>query len=184
MKKGILLPLAVIIILVMVGCGEGVTAQTPTTVSAATPEAAAEEKSQPAETASPKPAPNELTFGSTFEFDSMEITFGSTVEWSVIDNEWSEYHGEDVFSIPITVKNIGDETNSLSFIQYKQFGSKGLSLSNISHYVDNGIDEAGQMRPGATQNAVMAFLYDGDGDYYVEFGIFSKEHEVKFTIIK
>ena len=69
---------------------------------------------------------------------------------------------------------------------YKFFGSKGNELDSVgSYFSDEGdIDSAKEMRPGSSQNTHMHILYDGDGDYYINFDNFHEKLEVKIPIVK
>ena len=109
------------------------------------------------------------TFGDVIEFDDLEIKFGNGIVWSSVNNQFSDYYGSDVFLVPVEIKNVKDMTHGLNMFYYTQYGSKGTNLDNVGHYFANEAGSAGNMRPGATKEAFMAFLYDGDGDYYVEF---------------
>jgi len=111
-----------------------------------------------------------ISFGDTFEFDNLEIVFGTAVRWATIDASWSDHHGAEIFQVPITVTNIGNETASLNMFSFTQFAPDGNSQDFVSFLlVDDDITTAGSMRPGGTQNAYMTFLFEGDGEYVVEF---------------
>ena len=125
------------------------------------------------------------TFGDVIEFDDLEIIFINDITWSTVNNQFSEHNGEDVALVPLTIKNVKDETHGLNMFYYTQYGSKGTKLDGIGSYFDGEVEFAGDMRSGATQETFMAFLYDGDGDYFVEFSeLFGAKTEVKLPIIK
>jgi hypothetical protein len=126
----------------------------------------------------------EFTLGDTFVFDSLEITFGADYKWIVWENSFSDLNGSDVVGVPITVKNLKDETHGLSMFKYTIYGSNGTKSAGGSFYIDDNIDIAGDMRSGATQEAFMYILYDGDGDYYIEFDDWRNKIEVRIPIEK
>lgn len=126
----------------------------------------------------------ELTYGSTFQFDDMEITIGKDIEWSVVENEFSDKNGSEVIRIPANLKNISDETKSLNMFYIRLFGSKGTQLDTVSAYFDSDIVDEPDMRSGAEVDGFFHLLYDGDGDYYIEFDNFSEKLEVKLPISK
>lgn len=131
------------------------------------------------------PSASAKTFGDLFEFDDLEMVFGENITWTVLSNQFSEKNGMDVFLVPLTIKNVKNETHSLNMFYYTQYGSHGTKLDSIGSYFDNEVGSAGSMRSGASQDVVMAFLYDGDGDYYVEFSQFSGDKiEVMIPINK
>ena len=126
----------------------------------------------------------EKSFGDLIEFDDLQIVFGNEIIWTAVNNRYSDKDGKDVFLVPVTVKNIKDETHGLNMFYYTQYGSKGTRLDSVGFYFDGEITSAGDMRPGAVQESVMAFLYDGDGDYYIELStLFGRATEVKLPII-
>jgi len=144
----------------------------------------------PPSTFSPLPMGNALTLGDTFEFRSssgeVEITFGTSVSWLTIDNTWSQHHGAVVFSIPISITNIGTETGGLNPFDFNLFGSNGLRLGSVGT-LDGDITWEGNMRPGAIQEGYLHFLYVGDGQYAIEFAAglgFGDSQEVMFNIIE
>ena len=125
----------------------------------------------------------EFSYHDVIIFDDLEITFDNDVSWTKLDNKFSENHGMDVFHVPVTIKNNKESTHSLNQFYYKQFGSNGTELDNVGYYFDGEVTQSGDMRNGATKQSFMAFLYDGDGDYYIEFSkFFDKSIEVKIPI--
>lgn len=131
----------------------------------------------------------ELTFGSTFEFDDLEITIGTEIGWTAVDNQFSDHNGADVIALPITIKNLKDETHGLNMFYYDFYGSNGTKLDSVSSYfMDEEVGFAAgadSLRSGATEEAKMFILYDGDGDYYIEFStMLGSPTEVKLPIAK
>lgn len=124
------------------------------------------------------------TFGSTITFDDLEITFATDVTWTAVDNEFSDNAGADVIAVPVTIKNVKDETNSLNIFYYKFFGSKGTELDSVAFYFDDDVYSLGELRSGASIDTLFHILYDGDGDYFIEFSNFTDKIEVKLPIAK
>lgn len=127
---------------------------------------------------------DEYTFDQPFTFGDLEITISSNYTWTKVDNQFSEHNGADVIEIPITIVNKGNETSGLNMVFYSLFGSTGTELEDLSFYFDNNVVLAGEIRPGATQNSYLHFLYDGDGKYYIEFDNYVDEVEVALPIKK
>jgi len=137
----------------------------------------------------PKPSTSIMVKPSTFKFDDLQITIGRTIEWVVLENRFSKHNGANVAKIPITIKNLKKETHGLNMFYVNYFGSKGTQLDKISTYfMEDDVLWAGDMRSGATLRSYMHILYDGNGDYYVEFDNWSwsskNKVEVKITIKK
>nr|DAH37285.1 MAG TPA: protein of unknown function DUF4352 [Caudoviricetes sp.] len=136
----------------------------------------------------PKPTqtPKNTQFvpGDTFTFDNLEITIGTEIGWDTVKNQFSDLNGRDVIRVPATVKNIGDETHGLNMFYYTMYGAKGAELSLVGSYFDDSISDAGDMRPGGSQTAYFYMLYDGNGDYFIEFNNYKTKLEVKIPVAK
>ena len=115
-------------------------------------------------------APLTLSLGSTFDFDNIRITLGETIGWTDINASWSNNDGKDVFYIPITVTNIYSSSHTLNRWLLTMFGPDGLRLDKIDSYFNNDIFFGrNDMRPNATMHSYVHILYDGDGEYVIEF---------------
>ena len=123
-------------------------------------------------------------FDETFTFDDLEITIGSNYSFDVVDNQFSEYNGQTTVKLPITVKNLKDETHGLNMFYYNIYGSNGTKANSVSAYFDEDIDTAGDLRSGASYTKYLYFLYDGDGTYAIEFNNYSEKPTVEFEIKK
>jgi len=100
--------------------------------------------------------------------------------------EWlTDRDGDDVIGIPVTLKNIGDETGKLSSASYKFFGPDGTEVDGARGLRDYDIWSQGDMRPQATQDGYFVIEYAGDGEYVIEFSESRQEtKEVIFRIEK
>lgn len=127
---------------------------------------------------------SDYTLGDTFTFDGLEITLDKEYTFVTVNNQYSEYNNKDVVKIGANVKNISDEKNYLNMFYYSLFGSKGTKLSRITAYFDESIDYAGKLKPGASYYKYFYILYDGDGEYSIDFDNYSDEIEVEFNVIK
>lgn len=124
------------------------------------------------------------TFNEMFKFDNLEITIGSDYTFTTVDNKFSDYYQKDIVKIPVTVKNISDETHSLNMFYYSIFGASGAENANPSVYFDDSIDYAGDLRSGGSYTKYFYVLYDGNGTYAIEFNSFFDEKTVEFEIKK
>lgn len=122
--------------------------------------------------------------GDTFTFDDLEITIGTEIAFAKIENEFSEDNGKEVVKLPVTVKNIKDETHSLNMFYYKVFGATGTEANNAFAYFDDSVDEAGEIRSGGSYTKYMYFIYDTDGTYAIEFDNWSEKVTVEFEVKK
>ena len=183
-KKTIASLLVLILAIVLVACNRSGSGNNPPSgdVSTAPPTTSGSNASGEA---TPTPAPSkDKTFGDLIEFDDLEIVFSNEIIWTAVSNQFSDKNGMDVFLVPITIKNTKNETHGLNMFYYDLYGSKGTKLDGVGSFFDGEVGSAGNMRSGAIQEAVMAFLYDGDGDYFVEFSqIFGDTIEVRLPII-
>ena len=124
------------------------------------------------------------TLGDTIEFDDFEITFGTEITFVTVDNRYSDYNGQEVIKLPVTIKNIGEETNRLNMFYYDLFGSKGTQLSSVSSYFDKAIDDMEKLRPQAVTDVNFYLLYDGNGTYGIDFDNYSEKITVEFNVEK
>lgn len=120
----------------------------------------------------------------TFTFDDLEITIGDNIEFTKVNNQFSDYDGKTVVKLPITVKNIKDETHSLNMFYYSIFGTEGIELDSLSAYFDDAVDYAGDLKNGGSYTKYLYFLYDGDGEYSIEFDNYSSKVIVEFDVKK
>lgn len=126
----------------------------------------------------------EISYDKTFVFDDLEITFHNNVSFTSVTNRYSDLNGREVAVVPISITNKSAETHGLNRFYYTIFGSQGTKLDSVSAYFDDSVDSVGKMRPEATSESNMYILYDGNGDYYVEFNNYSDKIEVKLPINK
>ena len=129
---------------------------------------------------------NNPKVGETFVFDDLEICISETYEFTTVDNQFSEYHNKPVVKIPVTVKNLSNESHNLNFLYVNAFGSSGTQIDIFTMYFDDSvIVSAGSLRPGASYTKYFYIPYDGDGKYTFEFKeLFSSPIDVDINIKK
>lgn len=191
MKKLLILIVSVVTLFTLVACN--VTSPDSTTgndENLTTPDSKEDEATHPqtSEPESDEVENEELSYGSTFVFDDLEITIGNAedVTLAKVDNQFSDNNGADVIVLPVTIKNLKDESHSLNMFYYNFYGSAGTEIDSVSSYFhDSDIEFAGHIRSGASLTSAFHILYDGDGDYYIEFSdLFSEKIEIKLPIAK
>ena len=131
----------------------------------------------------------ELTLGSSFVFDELEITIGNSYTFTTLEDKFSDKNGSIIIKLPVTIKNLSSNTKNLNRFYYNFFGSKGLKLESVSNYFaeDNDIVSSVDMRSGASQEVYIHMLYDGDGDYYINFDNYNENREkfeIKIPVVK
>ncbi len=115
-------------------------------------------------------------------FDDLEITIDPNITVTSVSNQFSDLDGSTVLAVPMTIKNVGNETNSLNMFYAKSFGSKGTELENVYFYFDDGSTIFKDIRSGASMTSNYYLLYDGDGTYYITFKNFSEEKEIAIDV--
>ena len=123
----------------------------------------------------------EFTLGETFVFDDLEITFHDDFEWAQVVARWHDLAGESVFILPVSVTNVGEESNSFPW-NVTRFGPSGLELENVAFIADDDITRSGDIRPGATLEGQINILYDGDGEYVIELSTWQNTIQVIFNV--
>lgn len=90
---------------------------------------------------------NYYGLGDTFTFDDLEITMGTEITFVTLDNQYSDLNGSTIAKIPVTVKNLKDETYILNLFYINIFGSQGRELESVSSYfLDDSVDFAGDLK--------------------------------------
>ena len=124
-----------------------------------------------------------LPLGSTFDFDNLRITLGDMIGWTYVDTYWSSLHRQPVFYIPISITNNHTSSHRLDGWRVIMFGPDGLRLDEVDFYFDNNaVGGRNDMRPGATFHSYLHILYDGDGEYVIEFSDWNDTIEVIFQV--
>ena len=126
-----------------------------------------------------------VKLGDTFTFNNFELTIGKEVSFSKVEASYSDKNGTEVVAVPITIKNVGEETKSFNYFYTTYFGSKGTELSGIiEYYFEDSTSKTGSLRSGGSVNAKMYFIYDGDGTYAAEFNDYTDKYELEFEVKK
>lgn len=126
---------------------------------------------------------NKSNSTSSITFDGFEISLGLDVEVFVFEEKYSSHNGKDLIKIPFAIKNVKGESNSLNFWEIKFFGPDGIEIDDMNYNFDDSF-KSEKMRNEAEINCFLYFLYNGDGDYYVEFNDFLNKEEIKISVIK
>lgn len=128
---------------------------------------------------------SEYTYGSEISYNGFSIVFSSDYYFTTLDNRFSEHNGKEVVVFPVTITNHSGETGQINIFSVTTFNSAGQQNPSIDAYFDKGLINIGEIRDGASCEAEFYSLYDGDGDYYVEFkGMFNNNIEIHLPVIK
>lgn len=122
------------------------------------------------------------TLGETFRFDDLDLTFGTDYECVVVKDRYSEHYGAKGIALPVTVKNQGQESNTLNPFFFSIYGTKGTTISSLWTVYDDAIENASRLLPGYSYTKNLYFVYDGDGTYKIEFSTFKDKVTLDFTI--
>jgi hypothetical protein len=115
-------------------------------------------------------------------FAGFEITFSDNTEWTVLNYNAHALNGADVIAVPVTVTNRTRETDAFSSVFMTVISPNGEKLSNINGMFRNSVHTP-DLRPGATYNGVTYVLYDGDGEYTIQFKRSREPYaELRFTV--
>lgn len=157
---------------------------TPVTASIAdepsTPETTTKKESAPETTESKEESKPQSA--NSVVFDDLEITVNPNISLTKLDNQFSDLDGSTVLVVPVTVKNVSDETKGLNPFYVKYFGSKGTELDDLYFYFDDGSKLFSDVRPNADITSNLYMIYDGDGTYYVSFNSFSETKEIAIDV--
>lgn len=144
----------------------------------------AEESSSASESIEPE-AVDEYTYGDEVFHRGFAIVFSEDYYFDVVDNQFSDKNGAEVVVFPVTITNYSGETGQVNPFSVTIFGSKGTESPGIDAYFDMDLISVGDLRDGATCEAEFYAIYDGDGDYYVEFDTPGLDAiEVRLPVVK
>lgn len=123
------------------------------------------------------------TIDEDFTFDNLKLNISSTYEIITITDEYSSYKGTKLIKMPISIKNVGEESNKLNSYYLKIYGPDGTEQEqNYSYEYDDGLGMAGDLRQDASYTKYLYFEYKGTGEYVIEFDNYDDKLEVKFKI--
>jgi hypothetical protein len=127
----------------------------------------------------------EFSLGEMFEFEGLEITFEDDISWGVIDTGRSDLDGEHYFFLPITVTNTSEESRRFPW-NVTTFDPNGREINQrINSLVENNdITRLGGIRTGATAESYFHILFNGSGEYVIEFDSWRNDItlQVLFTV--
>ena len=102
----------------------------------------------------------------TITFDNLELAFGP-YSFTTVDNMFSEYDGDEVVKIPVTITNVSDDPHSLNSFYCTLFGSSGSESGNVGYLFSDDVSQAGELLPGKSYTKYFHIVYDGDGTYTI-----------------
>lgn len=123
--------------------------------------------------------------GQKFEFSDLEITVGSAYTFTTIDNEYSSLNGETIVKVPVTIKNIDDESNHLNMFYSSVKDPNENTLSKLdSYFYSDSVGYADDLETGESYTKYLYFKYVNDGTYKIIFNDYSDIIEVNYNIKK
>lgn len=117
----------------------------------------------------------------TIEFNGLKIVFG---QYSIVtvNNTLTEYYGQEVVKIPITVTNLSSEPHYLNMFYYELFVPNGTESPNMAYYFDDDNFRAGTLLSGKSYDTNLHILYDGAGTYTIVFNDFFQMEVVEIVV--
>jgi hypothetical protein len=123
--------------------------------------------------------------GSKFSFDNFEISIGNNYSFVVVDNDYSQYNGQSVIKLPVTLKNTSSEKDHLNMFYHSYTGPTGKSLPKLgAFWSDDSLEYGDDLLPGESYTKYIYLLYDGDGKYKIDFNNYKEKKTVEFSIKK
>lgn len=116
--------------------------------------------------------------GDTITFNDLELTFDTSYSFDVVASTIVTDYNGDYIKLGVTVKNVSDEKNYLSVIDYSFFGSQGTQLTGVAGYFNDSIENLGDLKSGASRKLYFYIPYDGKGNYSIDFNDLSVEFYV------
>lgn len=109
------------------------------------------------------------TYNETFNFDDYEITIKDNYSFVVIDNVYSDYNGQTVVMLPLTIKNNSDNARNFDIYNYDIYSFQDRMVNNASSYFAQSLDHGAILEPNETYTRYFYFIYEGKGKYLIRF---------------
>ena len=106
------------------------------------------------------------TTGAEFEFDNLLLTIGD-YSFDVVDNMFSEYDGQTVVKVAVTIKNLSNSPHSLNRLYCTCFNTSGKESPDVSRFFDDSVGRGGDLLQDSSCVEYWHILYDGDGVYTI-----------------
>lgn len=123
---------------------------------------------------------NNYNLDEKFVFDGFELTIHSNYSLEILENKYSPYNGKEVIKVPVTIKNVTNNTNSFDIYKYKIFGPDMKELDEVAQYFDEGLFYIHDLKPNEEVLNYLYFLYEGSGKYLIKF---ENEQSIKNLIL-
>ena len=118
------------------------------------------------------------------KFNGLELTIKG-YSFTEVDNKYSEHYGKTVIKIPVTIKNVASDPQTLYSVYYKLFCTNGVESANVGYYFDDDVSQGGDLLPGASYNKSFYIVYDGDGVYTIVLdNLLFDEKTIKIQVTK
>ena len=160
--------------------GPGMVGSDPSAPDTAEP--AAEPTPEPAK---PEPATPADGASVTFEVPGWEITASTdpaTFVHATVESYDDSVNGKEAIGVPVTLKNLKSESASPFWtLNITLYGPRGVaqgsgSTSAAGWYFDDSIENAANMRAGATNDLYVYFYDEGEGEYVAEISAWDENY--------
>ena len=121
----------------------------------------------------------------TIEFDDLEIVFHpDDIGYTRVRSAFSDHDGAYAFYIPLTVTNIGTSGNSLHEWSITLYSPEGRAIDLLWswYFEETNIFAQGNILQNVTKEGHLYVLYNGDGEYVIEFDNFMEAADWSITI--
>lgn len=160
--------------------GPGMVGSNPSAPDTAEP--AAEPTPEPAKPEAATPADGASV---TFEVPGWEITASTdpaTFVYATVESYDESVNGKEAIGVPVTLKNLKSESASPFWtLNITLYGPRGVaqgsgSTSAAGWYFDDSIENAANMRAGATNDLYVYFYDEGEGEYVAEISAWDENY--------
>lgn len=126
-----------------------------------------------------------VSLNETFEYEDFEITIGNGITFPKNDNQYDKDYGKTLIRVPVTIKNIKNETNSTaSLITEMIYPNGDVGYDGYSYYFDDSIVKLSDLKQRETKTVYLYYLYTGDGTYTIRFNNLKNNIDVVFNVKK
>jgi len=111
----------------------------------------------------------ELDILDTLQFADFEIIFFDDISFEIIRNTFSDVQGQVMFYLPVNVTNTSHRTSMVP--GYQVLNPMGFGLDDI-YFGRDTLSSPVTLRPDATWQTYLHVLFEGEGEYVIEFSQF------------
>lgn len=114
-----------------------------------------------------------MSLAQTCQFSGLQLTIGDaeSIKWVELNQNCAEYAGSLAAEIPVKIKNISNDKNSLNINMFNIYDPNGNKLDKAGSGMQNDVYNMLDLYPNDETEMAFHILYEGDGTYHIVLGL-------------